>query len=235
MAAARGFEIHAVVTPAERVAVRHATALLARSLSMASKTDWSLSFKFAETVEGLEPATGPSILITSLVQEAGRIDEPWSVAEARLRRIYAALCGEAARSVYVCTALRHVDPALAGRREILLRIRRLNLLAMTLSNELGLLVADIDRDLAHAGARNLRTDYRLQGKYAPPSAGKSLAVTMLLAGLDDFVPFEIQEAARRIVKSFKPPQAEAATHRPDFIGSYGTRTDAGGRRQIVMK
>jgi hypothetical protein len=227
-----GFEIHAVVTSeAERRAVRHATELLARSLSLASKTLWTLRFTFA----GPGPAAGPSIIITSLLHEAALTDEPWSACEARLRLLYQELCGDPARSVYICTLLRHIDPALAGREEILRRIRRLNLLAMNLSRELGLMVVDIDRDLAHAGARNLQTDYRLQGKYAALFAGKSMAMTMLLAGLDDFVPFETQEAARRIVKAFKPPQAAAATHRPNLIGSYGTRTDAGGRRQIVMK
>jgi len=235
MAGEPGFEIHAVVSAAERLAVRHATELLARSLSMASKTAWALSYKFAATIDELELAPGPSIVITSLLHEAGRTDEPWSACETRLRLMYTALCGDSARSVYVCTALRHVDAAHPARRDTLVRIRRLNLLAMTLSNEMGLLVADIDRDLAHAGAGTLRTDYRLQGPYAAQFAGKSLAMTMLLAGLDDFAPFETQEAARRIVKAFNPPQPAAGRHRPDRIGSHGYRTDAGGRRQIVMK
>jgi len=235
MANEPGFEIQAVVTAAERKAVRHATELLARSLSMASKTAWTLSFKFAETIAGLAPAPGPSIVITSLLHEAARTDEPWSACETRLRQMYAALCGDPARNVYICTALRYVDPELPAHRDILVRIRRLNLLAMTLSNELGLLVADIDRDLAHVGARTLQTDYRLLGQYAAQFVGKSMAMTMLLAGLDDFAPFETQEAARHIVKSFKPPQPAAGRHRPDRIGSDGHRTDAGGRRQIVMK
>jgi hypothetical protein len=235
MTDAPGFEIQAVVTAAERMAIRHAAELLARSLTIASKTVWTLSFKFAETINDLEPSPGPSIVVTSLLDEAGRTDEPWSACETRLRRIYTALCGDPARSVYICTALRHVDPELPAHRDILVRIRRLNLLAMTLSNELGLLVADIDRDLAHAGARTLQTDYRLQGPYAAQFAAKSLAMTMLLIGLDDFAPFETQEAARRVVKAFNPPQPDMGRHRPDRIGSHGYRTDAGGRRQIVMK
>jgi len=235
MADAPGFEIHAVVTPPERRAVRAAAELLARSLSLASKTAWTLCYKFAETTADLKPATGPSIVITSLLDEAGRIDEPWRECGAKLRLMYQDLCADPSRSVYICTALRHVDPQLPAHGKILVRIRRLNLLAMTLSNELGLLIADIDRDLAHEGAKNLQTDFRLQGNYAALFAGKSLAMTMLLAGLDDFVPFETQEAARRIVKAFKPPRPAARRHKPDRIGSYGTRSDAGGRRQIVMK
>lgn len=233
MAAEPAFEIYAVVSPAERIAVRHAAELLARSLSLASKTHWTLSFKFAAAHADLQPAA--SIVITSMMDEAARIEEPWGDCEARLRLMYRELCADPARSVYVCTALRHVDSEIPARSKVLVRIRRLNLLAMTLSNELGLLVADIDRDLAHEGAANLQTDYRLHGKYAAQFAGKSMAMTMLLAGLDEFVPFETQEAARRIVKAFKPPRPAAVAHKRDFIGSYGHRSNAGGLRQIVMK
>ncbi|MDE8349753.1 MAG: hypothetical protein POG74_09770 [Acidocella sp.] len=236
MAEANRFKLQALVTAEERLAVCNATELLARGLTMVAKVPWTLEYAFPSAIARLDQSPGSSIVITSLIEEVERIDdEAWPDSEARLRLKYQTLCNDPGRSVYICTLLRHVPSDLSSAPARMTRIRRLNLLALNLSRELGVLVADVDRDLADIGARNLQTDYRLQGPYAAQAAGKSLAMTMLLVGLDDLVPFEMQEAARHLVKTFKPPQLPVSKHKPDIIGNFGYRVTAGGFSQIVMK
>jgi hypothetical protein len=235
MAEFNRFKVQALVTPDERAAVCNAVELLARGLTLADKVPGTLEYAFPAAPAGLDQSPGPSIVVTSLIGEVGRVEEPWPDCEARLRLRYQELTAQPERAVYICTLLRYAQPDLPSASARLTRIRRLNLLALNLSREMGVLVADIDRDLADIGARNLQTDYRLQGPYASQAAGKSLAMTMLLVGLDDLVPFELQEAARRLVKTFLPPQVPVSRHKPDIIGNFGYRVTAGGLSQIVMK
>lgn len=233
MTEAPGFRLQALVTMAERPIVFRAAKMLAGCLTTAGEATWSIDYAFADEIGDLDPA-GPAIVITSLLQEVERLDEPWAAHEARLRELYTELSRDPERSVYVCTVFRHIDAATPRRQDRLLRIRRLNLLAATLSHELGVLVADLDRDLADTGAQNLQTDYRLQGPYATAAAAKSLALTMLLVGLDHAVPFDAQEKARRLLKSFKVKLAAPVPQRRYLIGEMVRRVEAGGVAQVVL-
>ncbi len=232
MTRVRRLRLEALVTQGERGAVQRCAAILAHALSAADGAEWTLEYAYPATTA--EMAQGPVAVVTSLLGEAARFEETWEGCAARLWGMYRGLCGDPARPVYVFTVLRHVPAEVAQRAEILVRIRRLNLLAAMLSHELGVLVVDIDRDLADLGARALGADYRLGVPAAARAAAKSLAMTMLLAGLDETVPFELQEAARALIKPMQVLPAASAHHRRGLIGAFGRRVRAGRVSQVAM-
>jgi hypothetical protein len=224
--------LSALVTAAERGMVHRCATMLARGLTAAARAEWVIEYAYPRTADAI--AAGPGAIVTSLLPELARLDEPFGACEARLREMYRGLCGDPARPVYVCTILRHVGAETPRRAEILPRIRRLNLLAVRLSHELGVLVADIDRDLADIGARALQTDCHLGGADAARAAGKSLAMTLLLAGLDEVVPLELQEAARRMVKAAPVAPAVSPHRRRNLIGAFGQRRQNGRVSQVAI-
>lgn len=227
--------IQALVTAGERPALARAAELLSGSLTQAGDGLWTVDCTFPDSADAIRSAPGPSVVVTSLMAEVDLFDEPWPAAEARLRAQYEALCADDRRTVFVCTLLRHVSRELpfdeAQKRRI--RIRRLNFLAVELSREIGLLVADVDRDLADIGALALQTDYRLQGPYASAAAGKSMAMALLLVGLDAFAPFEIQDAARERLKAYRPPQDAPAAPALLRVGGYVGSVRSRQRTQVV--
>jgi hypothetical protein len=87
----------------------------------------------------------------------------------------------------------------------------LNRLAADLSREYGIMVIDLDRDLADIGGRRLQTDYRLGGEYAEQMAARSMARAIVSAGLDNYVPFEqqilVQDMFAKEQPSFSAPVA----------------------------
>lgn len=165
MTEALDIRIVARVSPEERRAVDKAAELVSTSFGAAAKTPVNIRCEFAETEAEFDRPDAPTLVLTSLLGEMDRLDEPWADAEARLRARYAALSAGGRRVVYVCTLLRHIgeDLSRATRDARRVRLRRLNLLAVELSRELGLIVVDIDRDLAALGAASLETDYRPGG------------------------------------------------------------------------
>jgi hypothetical protein len=229
--------IQAILSANERAAALKAAELLATNLSAVSKTPWMANCEFPESPEARDRTASSAVIVTSLLNEVDRINETWVETEARLRSSYQSLCNDSGPGVFVCTVFRHISddcpPEVAVLRRI--RIRRLNLLAAELSREMGLLVIDIDRDLADVGARSLETDYRLSGPYVPEMAGKSIAMALLLVGLDELVPVETQEAARELVRAYRPPHGPLATSRPRMIGGPVASVRVGRRGQIVER
>jgi hypothetical protein len=144
-------------------------------------------------------------VVTSLLGPLQRLDTPWAELEAELRTAYAALC-ETGSPIMVCTLLRHV-PASEGHEaadRTRLRLRRLDLLVTELSREYGALVIDLDRILADIGARRLETDYRLGGEPVVSFASNAIAISIVSNALDDFVAYEIQNAARTLLERDRP-------------------------------
>ena len=80
-----------------------------------------------------------------------------------------------------------------------MRIARLNLFAAEISCETGCNVIDVDRALADIGAQVLQTDYRLGGPHAAEAVATNIALTLLSLGLDEYAPYEAQEAARAAI------------------------------------
>jgi hypothetical protein len=224
--------IQAVVTAAEQAAVRDAAERLSASLSAAAGTAYAVDCVFPTDIDRLDRSGKTSIVITSLLDEVDAVDERWQETEDRLRSTYRNLSEDGRLAVFICTVLRHVAPDAApelvtARR---IRIRRLNLLAAELSRETGCFVIDVDRMLADIGAQPLQTDYRLIGPYAAGAAAKSIAMTLLSAGLDAFVPVEIQDAARDLVAAYQPPRAAAVTIKAKTAGVYSVASRSAGRR-----
>lgn len=185
--------IKALVHANERSAITTMAGTLQERLTTAAAEPAAVTCSFAESFSELQKPHEPSIIITSLLLETGNYQEDWAEVEGRLRTRYAALAEDAASIVFVTTVFRHISERDAAQRELLrLRIRRLNRLAADLSREYGIMVIDLDRDLADIGGRRLQTDYRLGGEHAEQVAARSMARAVVSAGLDNHVPFELQ-------------------------------------------
>jgi len=202
--------IKALVHANERSAITTMASTLQERLAQAAGEPAAVTCSFAESFSDLQTPHEPAIIITSLLLETDNYQEDWAEVEERLRARYAALAEDAASIVFVTTVFRHISEGDAAQRELLrLRIRRLNRLAADLSREYGIMVIDLDRDLADIGGRRLQTDYRLGGEYAEQVAARSMARAVVSAGLDNHVPFElqilVQEALAKEQVSFLAP------------------------------
>jgi hypothetical protein len=232
MTSANAIPILAVVTPNERAIVEAAASQLAGALKQATGEARDCSCVFVPDLRSVaEAATAQSVIVTSLLVPLARLNMPWAEIESELRSSYAALC-ETGNAVMICTALRHVessgesDSADRTRR----RLRQLDLLATELSREYGALVIDLDRTLAHIGARRLKTDYRLGGAAVLDVAANAIAVGIAANALDPFASVEIQDAARAVLESYRPAVDEAPEFKPADLIALGH----GRRKQRVL-
>lgn len=221
-----------LATETERQLFEAATALLARTLAEAS-APVVVESSFPASLDVSEPAEA-GIVIVSL---AGEVDssEDWPIARERLSRTLIEAVEQPGIEVFVCTVLRHVDRALP--RETLqarrVRIRQLNLFAVEMSQATGLQVIDLDRTLSQIGALSLQTDYRLAGVLAAEAASRSVAITLLAAGLDDYAPYEAQEAARTAIEALEAPWQTAAAPAHAMIQRDLMEIGQGRRRQRI--
>jgi hypothetical protein len=237
MTASQPIVLQAVVSAAEQAAVRQAAEQLAASLTKVAGATYAVECAFPSTLDAVDRSVRPAILLTSLVGEVDTPGEAWPATEQRLRATYKTLCDDGRLMVFISTVLRQVptdgpsDAAMARR----IRIRRLNLLAPELSRETGCFVVDVDRTLADIGAAPLKTDFRLGGPFAAAAAGKSIAMTLLSAGLDDAVPIDVQERARGLIAAYRPP-SEATTFGRAMqpLGVHIVAERTGRRAQIVQ-
>ncbi len=217
MTAAETILLQAAVGPGEATAVAHAADLLASALGEGA----SVRVAFPESLETIDRAVDPCIVLTSLLEMAGDPDEPWTACEDRLRRHYEGLTRDPRVSVFVLTILRHVRNEEGGiDRSRLNRIRRLNLLAAELSRETGVYVIDIDRALADIGAAVIGADHRLGGSHAAEAAGRCIASVVLSASLDGVIAFERSQAAAAVLAALPVIGAGAMAPRapPVLVG-----------------
>ena len=184
MSAGASLRLRAFVGPTEAPAVEEAARQLTQSLQ-----GQAVGVEFVASLSELREDTGPAVAIASLLPEVEAAVQDWPAAEARLTSAYQALAQGAAPTLFVCTVLRHAPSDLDEDATSALRlaIRRLDLLAVELSHATGLNIIDLDRALAHIGALELRTDYRLTGAAAAEAAGGVISATVLAAGLDDWM------------------------------------------------
>jgi len=227
--------IAASVSKDEQTAVQLAAGHIARALSQAAVVPWTCDCVFSPDAGTLPPRSDSTIVVTSLLPELGKLDEPWPQVEQRLRKTYVAL-SERGDPVFICTILRHVGPDEAPETTdaLMIRIRRLNLLAAEISREMGAYVIDLDRVLADIGARRLQTDYRLTGKSAAEMSGHFIAVTVIANALDAFVSFEIQDAAGALLASSRPAIAGPASEL-EQVSVWQNRLAVGkGRRKQII-
>jgi hypothetical protein len=202
------------------------------SLIAATNGDIDVSCQSDVAFQDLVGADENCVIVTSLLAEAVVDNVPWPEVETRLRARYEALSVIGSATVFIMTVFRHVGDVPSEQVNALrLRIRQLDRLVADLSREFGVMVIDIDRDFANLGACNLQTDYRMAGVYAPRVAAKTIALAVLSMGLDAFVPFEAQDAAKALVANDEITLAVPLTTevKPSNILSMGT----GRNRQSV--
>jgi hypothetical protein len=227
--------LQAAVDDSEQPAFRLAAELLASSLTIAAGHPVTVRSTFIASPDALDRSVADPIVISSLLPEIANYEEPWPQVERRLRAKYEALSGTEGVVIFLCTVLRHVARSEGADQAELkrIRIRRLNLLVAELSRETGAYVIDLDRSLADIGASKLQTDYRLNGQYAAEAAAKFIALAVLSAGLDAYISFEAQDAARAIVAETKLNLIVPAVATPDIIPSNVLKLGAGRRKQVV--
>jgi hypothetical protein len=172
------------------------------------------------------------IVVTSLVAEVERHAEAWATVEQRLKDYYAALSANSQVQVFVCTVFRYVGSECQEASAKLIRIRQLNRLSADLSRRYGILVIDVDRDLANIGARRLQTNYRLEGALVTTLVGRSIALALLSAGLDEYVEFDIQDQARNAILN---DRSDLSLPVLTDVAPSNTLSLGHGRRKQVVK
>ncbi|MBN9006617.1 MAG: hypothetical protein J0H40_14540 [Rhizobiales bacterium] len=226
--------VRAAVGSSEQLSVSRAAELLTNSLSAAGNAPVFVSCQFEPSLDALAVRSDePCVVIASLLPEVANFEQPWADVAARLRKTFHGLTADGDQVAFICTVFRHVpliDKADTARR---IRVRRLNLLAAEISRETGACVIDLDRSLADIGARRLDTDYRLGGSRAAEAVAKFTALAVISAGLDAFVPFEVQDAARKIVADRKIDLKSAGAVAPDMVLPNYLKLGSGRRRQVV--
>jgi hypothetical protein len=225
--------IRAVVDNNERAAVSRAATLLESSLSAASGEPVTVHCQFEASLDALHGFEEPGIIIVSLLPEVANYQESWVKVEKRFRERCQALMSADGAVVFLCTVFRHVATGDSADPARLVRIRRLDLLAAELSRETGLFIIDLDRSLADIGASKLHTDYRLDGEYASQAAGKLIALAVLSAGLDAYLPFEVQDAARATVANVQLNLIGPVVAKRDMVLPSILKLGQGRRKQVV--
>lgn len=195
--------IDAVVDETERPVWAAAMAQLRDCLAAAGGgTAWRIEVRFPRSLAALDRHRPPSAIVASLLAEAARPDEHIALTEARWRTQLAALDAGLVPATFLCTIFRAVRGARADRSSapalaLIERIRRLNLMAIDLSHDIGVNIVDIDRIFAHVGALEVGSGYRLSGALAEEVAGYAIVAALLNMALDDLVPPAILERAKQ--------------------------------------
>jgi hypothetical protein len=222
--------VKAMVDRSERPAVSQAVAFLESSLSAAAGGPVTVTCEFADTLETLNPSGEACVVIASLLPEVANYQQPWAGVADRLSNAVRTLASVEDAPVFLCTVFRHVPGSDADPQSRLIRIRRLNLLATELSRETGLFVVDLDRYLADIGGAKIEVDYRLEGPSAAKMVGREMALAIVSAGLDAYVPFEVQDAAKSTLTQTELGLALKAT---DALPSNVMALGSGRRKQVV--
>jgi hypothetical protein len=225
--------LKAVVGESERAAVSQAAMLLESSLSIVSAKSVAVRCLFEESLSALKASEERCVVVTSMLPEVANHDRPWTAVADRLWASYRDLVGCDVGAAFVCTVFRHVPAAEDDARSRLARIRRLNLLVAELSRETGIFVIDLDRSLADIGALKLQTDYRLTGQDALNAVAKEIAVAVVSAGLDEYLPFEILDAAKVIITQGQPSSNAIKATELEIVPSNVLSLGAGRRKQVV--
>jgi hypothetical protein len=195
--------IDAIAEEVERPIYAAAVAQLRDCLAAAGgETPWHIEVRFRRSVTAIDRQAPPAAIIVSLLAETARPDEHIALTEARWRSQLTALDAGLVPSTFLCTIFRAVRGARADRASapalaLIERIRRINLMAIDLSHDIGVNIIDIDRTIAHIGAQEIGSGYRLSGPLAEEAAGYAIVAALLNMALDELVPPEVLERAKR--------------------------------------
>jgi hypothetical protein len=207
--------IDAVLTDGERRALLGAVEELHQCIAATGGDVFPIEVRFHSALSAIKVDAGLVLIVTSLLLELAEPEEPLAAIEARLRIAFSALISEGGPALFLCTVFRRIEPDTkakdpAGAAARMERIRGLNLLAAELSHDFDINIIDLDRSFAHIGGRSLGTDFNLRGDVAVFAAKHVITSTLFAAGLDDFYPRELQDAAKTFYEqrrdSLAPPR-----------------------------
>lgn len=227
--------LKAMVDRSEQTAVAQAATLLENSLITVG-TPVTVQCQFENSLEALKGSGEPSVAIASLLPEVANYEKPWVGVAERLSDAYRKLAdvdGVNPTTAFICTVFRRVPSDENDAQSRLIRIRRLNLLAAELSRQTGHYVIDLDRCLADVGALKVQTDYRLDGPFSAKVVAKEIALAVASTGLDAFVPFDAQDAAKLIISQTDLGPAISKITAMDALPSNVLALGAGRRKQVV--
>lgn len=195
MTAPAPYRIIAQVSEAEGPAVRTGAEFLVGALNAAPmKTPLSLQLAFAPADALPESIPAAQLYILSMRTGLARprttreaLMQAWSE---RIRALQ-----QHGAPILLCTVFRHVRER--GADDTLARIRDLNLVAIRLSQALGVRIVDLDRVLSHFGERIVRADHGLNHPRATDTAGFAIAGAILASAPDEVIDPLEQERARQ--------------------------------------
>jgi hypothetical protein len=180
------------VGEAERPVAIAAARQLSAAVGTALGADWPVAL-FLSDPEG-ETGSG-SIWIASLIGDVGR-DEAIETTTRRWQERIERWSHRGNPRILLSTLFRSVASS-DDRRATVERLRRLNMMALSLSRSTGVEIVDIDRLFAWYGRDTLGTDYRCVGERAALLGGHAIAAAIFAGGLDEVLPGPVQEAAAR--------------------------------------
>jgi hypothetical protein len=180
----------ATVSDGERPLAIAAARQLSAAVSSALGSEWPVSF--IQTGPDDDVASG-SIRIASLVDDVLR-DEAIETMTRRWAERIERWSQAGTSRILLSTLFRSVARG-HGDDRVIERLRRLNMMALSLSRTTGIEIVDIDRLFAWCGARRLQTDYRCLGPSAAELGGHAIVAAIFAGGLDDVLPAHIQEKA----------------------------------------
>ena len=228
--------LKSMVAHGQEATLNRAAKLLETALSDASGSQVGVQCQFVDSLENLKGSDERCVVIAPLLSEVANYQQPWAAVADRLSESYRGLANAEnadQKSVFICTVFRRVPTNEIDAQSRLIMIRRLNLLAAELSRETGFFVVDLDRSLADIGAAKIETDYRLQGAYAEAVVAREIALAVVSAGLDAFLPFEVQDAAKLSIGQTELGLASSRITATDSLPSNVLALGSGRRKQVV--
>lgn len=195
----RPIVIDAAIAGVERAVVAVFADQLTECLAHVSGERWQVDTRVHDDIAAIAPGDGSQVVVASLQSELDR-DDAIDAIGMRWRERIDALMPQAAAVLLVTIARRVASPlpAIAGAAvPTIERIRRLDLLAVELSHATGASVADVDRLVAHVGARALGADHRLDNPMAAELAAWVILAALVAQGaLDAWAGDGASERAR---------------------------------------
>jgi len=185
--------------PAFQAAVRQ----LNRRLRVASGAEINVVLNLGKTIPIRQAGQEPGVILISLLGGVAATDLSFDDLAASWWEQISTLMINTDRPVYICTVFRHVPPASESfsrkqRQWLQERIRRINLLAIEISQATGVNVIDLDRAMTYVGAKILQTDFMLSGKLGAEVAGDVIATTLISTALDEIVTSDTLTKAQQI-------------------------------------
>lgn len=200
--------------PSHGAILREVASQLSNVMTRASGAPWPVTFGG----DGQESpaAAADSIVVASMIDDVAKcaaldmIAAPWREEIARHR-------ANGQDRIILPTVFRSVDDGAGGTASIE-RIRRLNRMAIALSAECGVELADVDRLLAWCGARVLQCDYRCSSEIATRLAAHVITAAILAGPIKDVDP-SVQESAAQAHGGVHQPTALLRRYRAGGSGS----------------